>query len=153
KQLLNFFLEFQIQLAVSDGVLSEAERRILYTIADIFNFSRQRLELIINMMLGSQKFKQQGYRYSRTEQGSGSSYSRSSSASRPSLKDAFRVLGIEETQDVKTIKRAYRKLMNEHHPDKLVSKGLPPEMIEMAKQRTQEIQAAYDLIKAKLGFK
>ncbi|CQR23519.1 Dna-J like membrane chaperone protein [Yersinia enterocolitica] len=51
------------------------------------------------------------------------------------------------------IKRAYRKLMGEHHPDKLVAKGLPPEMMEMAKQKAQEIQAAYDLIKREKGFK
>ncbi len=38
---------------------------------------------------------------------------------------------------------AYRKLMSEHHPDKLVAKGLPPEMMEMAKQKAQEIQKAY----------
>ncbi len=44
--------------------------------------------------------------------------------------------------------------MSEHHPDKLVAKGLPPEMMEMAKQKAQEIQKAYDLIrKEKKGFK
>ena len=37
--------------------------------------------------------------------------------------------------------------MSEHHPDKLVAKGLPPEMMEMAKQKAQEIQKAYELIK------
>ncbi len=50
------------------------------------------------------------------------------------------MLGIKEGDDVKTIKRAYRKLMGEHHPDKLVAKGLPPEMMEIAKQKAQAIQ-------------
>ena len=36
--------------------------------------------------------------------------------------------------------------MSQHHPDKLVAKGLPAEMMELAKQKTQDIQAAYDLI-------
>ena len=36
--------------------------------------------------------------------------------------------------------------MSQHHPDKLIAKGLPPEMMEVAKQKTQDIQAAYDLI-------
>ena len=44
-------------------------------------------------------------------------------------------------------------LMSEHHPDKLVAKGLPPEMMEMAKQKAQEIQQAYELIKQQKGFK
>jgi DnaJ like chaperone protein len=37
--------------------------------------------------------------------------------------------------------------MNQHHPDKLVAKGLPDSMLEMAKERTREIRAAYDMIK------
>jgi DnaJ like chaperone protein len=37
--------------------------------------------------------------------------------------------------------------MAQHHPDKLVAKGLPPEMMTIAKQKAQDIQAAYDLIK------
>jgi DnaJ like chaperone protein len=63
------------------------------------------------------------------------------------------VLGVKSSDDATTIKRAYRKLMSEHHPDKLVAKGLPPEMMEMAKQKAQEIQAAYDLIRKEKGFK
>lgn len=45
------------------------------------------------------------------------------------------------------IKKAYRRLMSQNHPDKLSSQGLPDEMIELAKERTQEIQSAYELIK------
>ncbi len=44
---------------------------------------------------------------------------------------------MKPTDDAATVKRAYRKLMNEHHPDKLVAKGLPPEMMEMAKQKAR----------------
>lgn len=40
-----------------------------------------------------------------------------------------------ESDEQSTVKRAYRRLMNEHHPDKLVAKGLPPEMMEMAKEK------------------
>ena len=43
--------------------------------------------------------------------------------------------------------------MGEHHPDKLVAKGLPPEMMEIAKQKAQSIQVAYDLIKKEKGFR
>jgi DnaJ like chaperone protein len=71
----------------------------------------------------------------------------------PTLEDACSVLGVKSSDDATTIKRAYRKLMSEHHPDKLVAKGLPPEMMEMAKQKAQEIQAAYDLIRKEKGFK
>ena len=45
------------------------------------------------------------------------------------------------------MKKAYRRLMNQHHPDKLVSKGLPEEMIRLATEKTQEIKQAYELVK------
>ncbi|MFA0660246.1 DnaJ domain-containing protein, partial [Vibrio splendidus] len=69
------------------------------------------------------------------------------------LADAFKVLGVSESADGKEVKKAYRKLMNEHHPDKLMAKGLPPEMMNVAKEKSQEIQNAYDLIKKVKGFK
>jgi DnaJ like chaperone protein len=50
------------------------------------------------------------------------------------------VLGVKPSDDQTTIKRAYRKLMSEHHPDKLVAKGLPPEMMEMAKQKRRKFR-------------
>ena len=51
------------------------------------------------------------------------------------------------------VKTAYRRLMNRHHPDKLVSKGLPESMIDLAEKRTQQIGAAYERIKDERGFK
>jgi len=63
------------------------------------------------------------------------------------------VLGIKESATDAEVKKAYRRLTNQHHPDKLVSKGLPEEMIEIAKTRTQEIRAAYDQIKQARGMK
>lgn len=63
------------------------------------------------------------------------------------LVDAYKILDVSSDADGKTVKRAYRKLMNEHHPDKLMAKGLPPEMMNVAKEKSQEIQNAYDLIK------
>ena len=68
------------------------------------------------------------------------------------LNDAYKLLGVESDADAKTVKRAYRKLMNEHHPDKLIAKGLPPEMMNVAKEKAQEIQNAYDMIKKTNGF-
>ncbi|MFA7388435.1 MAG: co-chaperone DjlA, partial [Thiohalobacteraceae bacterium] len=44
-----------------------------------------------------------------------------------------------------------RRLMNQHHPDKLVAKGLPEEMVSLATEKTQEIKAAYETIKAARG--
>jgi len=61
------------------------------------------------------------------------------------------VLGVTAQADDDEIKKAYRRLMNQHHPDKLVSKGLPEEMIRLATQKTQEIKAAYERIRQARG--
>jgi DnaJ like chaperone protein len=48
---------------------------------------------------------------------------------------------------------AYRRLMSQHHPDKLVARGLPKSMIGVAAQKTHEVRAAYERLKAQRGFK
>ena len=62
--------------------------------------------------------------------------------------DAYKALGVSPTASDDEIKKAYRKLMSENHPDKLAGKGLPESMREIAEERTGEISHAYDVIKA-----
>ncbi|RUL74484.1 co-chaperone DjlA [Dyella choica] len=65
--------------------------------------------------------------------------------------DPYAVLGITRDADERVIKRAYRKLISEHHPDRLGD--LPDEMRKRAEGRASEINAAYERIKAERGFK
>lgn len=165
KKVLNIFCEQLIRAAISDGHLHEKEQQILFIVAEEFHISRAQMSLYIQMMMGSYHFQRGGYEQASSGQGrrsqsqQGYSYSQSGYHQGPytnpaaNLNEAYRILGVQSQDDAATIKRAYRKLMNEHHPDKLVSKGLPKEMLEAAKQRAQEIQAAYDLIKSQRGFK
>jgi DnaJ like chaperone protein len=69
------------------------------------------------------------------------------------LQSAYEVLDVKESVSDAELKRAYRRLMSQHHPDKLVSKGLPEEMIELAKQKTQEIRKAYEEVKEHRGMR
>ncbi|QDY40952.1 co-chaperone DjlA [Candidatus Pantoea soli] len=143
--LIRMFLEIQIQAAFADGTLHPNERQVLYVIAEELGISRAQFDQFLRMMEGGQQFGGGGSSYG------GGAYQQAKRG--PTLDDACSVLGVKSSDDSTTIKRAYRKLMSEHHPDKLVAKGLPPEMMEMAKQKAQEIQAAYDLIRREKGFK
>ncbi|OCG00584.1 co-chaperone DjlA [Gilliamella sp. wkB112] len=155
RNVLNIFCEQLIQAALVDGNLDEKELQIIFIVAEEFNIPRQQMAMYIQMMMGSYHFHQQGYsNQQRYQYQQGNNYGGYQSRSAESdLQNAYKILGVEPSAEVAAIKRAYRKLMNEHHPDKLVSKGLPKEMLEAAKKRAQEIQAAYDLIKAARGFK
>ena len=62
-------------------------------------------------------------------------------------KQALEVLGMSDSASAADIKKAYRKLMSQHHPDKLVSQGLPEHLMEVAKRKSQDIQAAYEYLK------
>ncbi|MEQ8205445.1 MAG: DnaJ domain-containing protein, partial [Woeseia sp.] len=69
------------------------------------------------------------------------------------LADAYEALGISPDASPSEIKRAYRKLMSQNHPDKLASRGLPESMRPVAEERSREINTAYDLIKASRDLK
>jgi len=70
-----------------------------------------------------------------------------SARSKPSLSNAYTVLGVDKNTSDANLKKAYRRLISQHHPDKLVAKGLPEEMIKLANEKTHEIKSAYELIK------
>ena len=64
--------------------------------------------------------------------------------------DPYTVLGIERGAEPRDIKRAYRKLMSQHHPDKLGD--VPEELKRRAETQAREINAAYERIKSERGF-
>jgi DnaJ like chaperone protein len=64
----------------------------------------------------------------------------------PDLGDPYNILGVTRAMDNATIKAAYRKLVRDTHPDKLMAKGLPPEFLAMATERLAVINAAYDRV-------
>ncbi|MEO8314144.1 MAG: co-chaperone DjlA [Pseudomonadota bacterium] len=66
--------------------------------------------------------------------------------------DAYRTLEVDASMTNEELTRAYRRLMSRHHPDKLKANGLPDSMLEHAKQRTQAIREAYELLKEQRGI-
>ena len=134
RNLMQMFLEIQIAAAYSDGEAHSSEMLILENIARVMGFKSFHLELLIKSFLAQQRFHQSA--------GGQQAYD-----TKDRLADAYLVLGVDETATDKDTKKAYRKLMTQHHPDKLVAKGLPEDMMQVAKEKSQEIQSAWELIR------
>lgn len=145
RDILQVYLEILIQSAYVDGKLDKAEQVILETVAEYLGFKQNELLYLLSAFEAEMRFRQ----------GTGGKHNAQGKAytSQQSLDDAYKILGVTKADDDKSIKKAYRKLMSEHHPDKLVSKGLPKQALEMAKNKTQDIQSAYEMIKEKRGFR
>ncbi len=123
RNLVQMFIQIQVTTVLADGEVHPQEKKLLYYIADILGFSHQHIDQFFRFSGGQQQ------------------------TSAATLKQAYARLGVTEADDDSTIKKAYRRLINQHHPDKLVAKGLPEEMMKLATEKTQQIQKAYDLIK------
>lgn len=137
------FVEIQLQAAMADGEVSPAEQTLLSEICRLLQFTPQEAQALISRIRAEQAFREQAYRaHDNPEQYSAAS-----------LQEAYGVLGVEPSATDAEVKKAWRRLMSQHHPDKLVSKGLPEEMIQLAKEQTQEIQAAYDQIRKARGMR
>jgi DnaJ like chaperone protein len=136
---VQMFLEIQVQAAYADGSLSQPEHALLRHVCAQIGITDMRFEIIHQRIKAERAFAGQG----GYQQGA----SRPQYAPADKLKEAYKVIGVEESASDAVMKKAYRRLMSQHHPDKLVAKGLPEEMMRIAKEKTQEIHAAYDLIK------
>jgi DnaJ like chaperone protein len=133
--LIQMFLEILIATAMADGRLDDAERGVMLSICQFLGIPRPYFEQLLSMVTAQQHFAGSGPR-GHTVPPSGAS-----------IDDAYKVLGIPASASDDEVKKAYRRQMNQHHPDKLVAKGLPEEMLKIATEKTQEIKAAYELIK------
>ena len=129
RNLIRMFLEIQIATAFADGNLHQLERGVLSYIAQELNFSHDEFNDLLSRMSGQAHFIEQN-------------------AVEEKLPAAYELLGVDASADMPTVKKAYRRQMNQYHPDKLVAKGLPEEMMEVATRKTQDIKAAYELIKS-----
>ena len=128
-------LEILLVSAYADGHFSVEEKSLVSQVCAHLGVSVAEFEAL-HLQVKQQAHFRQGY------QSSGDA-----SNSTDLLKSAYDALAVKPEMSDAEIKKAYRKLMSQNHPDKLSAKGLPDEMIELAKERTQEIQSAYELIK------
>ena len=131
--LVQMFLEIQLQAAYADGVMDASEEKALAHIC-------QRLGIPLSQLKRMEEMLKAGFGGQRQK-----------SSTQGSLSDAYAIVGVENTVSDAELKKAYRRLMSQHHPDKLVAKGLPDEMIKDATAKTQQIKAAYEQIRKTRG--
>ena len=129
RNLEQMFLEIQIATAMADGRVHASERRIIFSIGEQLGFDRATLERLFSLA------------------GAG----HAGTSGKPSLARAYEIMGVDKGASDAELKRAYRRLMSQHHPDKLIAKGLPEEMIRIATEKTQEIKSAYEQIRQHRG--
>jgi DnaJ like chaperone protein len=147
RMLVQLFLEIQLQAAYVDGEPSAAKRRALEEIRVGLRIPEIVFRQLENLVRMQRQFSGAagGDAGSRGREYGGGGRAQPKG---PTLNQAYSVLGVSPKDSDATIKKAYRKLMSEHHPDKLVSKGLPEDMIKLATQKTYEIRRAYEMIVA-----
>jgi DnaJ like chaperone protein len=129
QHLIRLFIEIQLQAAYADGKMHQKERAMLLHICQRLGITPDEFDVLAGAA------------------GAERNYGGVSGRDRMSLSDAYAILEIPSSSTDKEIKKAYRRMMSRHHPDKLVAKGLPEEMMKIATEKTQEIQTAYELIK------
>lgn len=130
------FVQIQLQTALLGGGLNPASRVILRRCCDALGISEYQFAQMESML---------GMR-SRA----GNASQRGSAAS---LAEAYQVLGVAGSAGDAEVTKAYRRLMNQNHPDKLVAKGLPESMMKAAEEKTRSIRAAYEVICETRGIK
>lgn len=109
-------------IAKADGHVDPSEVEFLRKVAEIFGFDDLEFEQI-----------------RRTHTGEGGN-------------DPYTILGVDKAASDDEIKQAYRKLIREHHPDKLVAQGMPQEFIDLATEKMAAVNGAYDEVRKARGL-
>ncbi|MEJ2604986.1 MAG: co-chaperone DjlA, partial [Gammaproteobacteria bacterium] len=137
RALIQLFMQLQMMAVAADGKVDAAEHDMLVRVARRLGLGEQdvaRLEALLRAASAGPSGAPGGPPPARR------------------LDDAYAALGIAREASDAEVKRAYRKLISENHPDKLAARGLPESMRAVAEERSREINAAYDLIKESRGM-
>ena len=123
-QVLEELLGALFHIAKADGVMHPEELRMLNSIAITFGFDPNAFERMKKIHLGSHH-----------------------------RNDPYDILGLKSSSSDDEVKKKYRELLREYHPDMLMSKGVPQEFIEIANDKMAGINAAYEQIEKERGIR
>jgi DnaJ like chaperone protein len=138
KSLLFMFLDLQLQLACADGDLNSDEESLLADITQQLGLSQFEYQRVKLQFQARQQFEQQKQQWQKTYQ---------HYQALNGVETAYQVLGVKASASDSEIKNAYRRLISQHHPDKLAAQGLSETEMNRAKEKTQQIRKAYETVK------
>jgi len=131
------FLRLLMEVALSKPTLHQRERAALWTICTELDIGRVELAQLEAMLRAQRGFRR----------------SAAGDADARRVDAAYTTLGIEKSSTNDEIKKAYRRLMNKNHPDKIVADNPDKAAISEAERRTREVRGAYEMLKARRSIR
>lgn len=131
------FVRLLMEVALSKSSLHQSERAIIWTICKELDIGRVELAQLEAMLRAQRGFRK----------------SAAGAADSKRVNDAYGTLGVDRSSTNDEIKKAYRRLMNKTHPDKLASANPDAAVLAEAERRTREVRGAYELLKARRSIR
>jgi len=129
RALIRLFVEVQLKVAYSDGELKPAEQELFRQMLALLEFNRLEFEHL------EREIKNQLLNPSRV-----------------SLNEAYSVLGVQYDASEEELKKVYRRLMGQYHPDRLQANHISGEEMRLASERAHRIKSAYEQVRKVRGF-
>lgn len=157
--MLQQFVELLLNIAYADGRLHPQAHARLLSVTERLGIHRLQFETLHTLFRAQRWAHQSGPNDfgGSSNAGADKQHERQAHGRRPttavnSLSHAFSVLGLGREASPEEIKLAYRRLIKQHHPDKLASSAASPTELARATEKTRELTAAYERIREARGF-
>lgn len=127
----SMFVQIQLQTALWSGSFAPAARQVMARVAASLGVSAYevvQMEVLLRMQQSSRQPPETHAKVDKVAQ-------------------AYEVLGVTGDASDAEVTKAYRRLMNQNHPDKLVARGLPESMMKVAEEKTRQVRAAYEVLR------
>ena len=131
------FVRLLLEIALAKDQLSQTERALIWTVCIEFDIGRVELAQLEAMIRAQKGFRR----------------SPAGDADAARVKNAYTVLGVDQSATNTEITKAYRRLMSRNHPDKIAGSNPHADVVAEAERRTREVRQAYEMLKARRSIR
>ena len=131
------FVRLLLEVVLAKDSLKKEERALIWKICTELEIGRVELAQLEAMIRAQKGFKR----------------SPAGDADAGRVKNAYTALGVSADASNDEVKKAYRRLMNKNHPDKISSSNPSSEVLAEAERRTREVRKAYEMLKARRSIR